>query len=57
MKTLIAALALLSFAAGPVFAQTPPLYSGGYATYYRGAPPSQGPNLWTTSREGLVQAH
>jgi hypothetical protein len=57
MKTLIAALALLSLAAGPVFGQTSGLYSGGYGPYYRVAPPSQGPNLWTTSREGLVEAH
>jgi hypothetical protein len=57
MKTLIAALALLSLAADPVFAQSGPLYSGGYGPYYRGAAPGQGPNLWTTSREGLVQAH
>jgi hypothetical protein len=57
MKTLIAALALLSLAAGSAFAQSPPLYSGGYGPYYRVHPPGEGPNLWTTSREGLVEAH
>jgi hypothetical protein len=57
MKTLIAALALLSLAAGPLFAQSLPLYSGGYGLQYRSASPGEGPNLWTTGREGLVQAH
>ena len=54
MKTLIAAL-LLALAAGPVFAQTimAPRYG------YSGANPNvyASPNLWTTSREGLVQAN
>lgn len=56
MKTLIAALTLLSLAAGPVFAQT--IVRTPQSGYY-GANPNvySSPNLWTTSREGLVQAH
>jgi hypothetical protein len=51
MKTLIAALALLSLASGPVFAATPyQLNQGPFGIH-------QSPNLWTTSREGLVEAH
>jgi hypothetical protein len=56
MKALIAALVLLSLAAGSVFAQSPTLRSGGYGPYYR-VQPGADPNLWTTSREGLVDAH
>jgi hypothetical protein len=56
MKTLIAALALLSFAAGPVFAQT--IVRSPQPGYYGTNPDVYvSPNLWTTSREGLVQAN
>jgi hypothetical protein len=56
MKTLIAALALLSLVAGPVFAATPWQLNNG--TGFAPAPGiHQTPNLWTTSREGLVEAH
>jgi hypothetical protein len=56
MKTLIAALTLLSLAAGPVFAATPWQFNNGNG--FVSAPGvHQSPNLWTTSREGLVEAH
>jgi hypothetical protein len=55
MKTLVAALALVLLAAGPTLAATPwQLNGNGFAP----APGiHQSPNLWTTSREGLVEAH
>jgi len=57
MKTLITALTLLSLASGPVFAASPAwrLNHGSANAFVRG--PGEGPNLWTTSREGLVEAH
>jgi hypothetical protein len=55
MKTIIAALALLSLAAGPVFAATP--YQLNHGPFINAPGIHQSPNLWTTSREGLVEAH
>jgi hypothetical protein len=55
MKAMIAALALLSLAAGPVFAQTIIVPHYGYSGVNPNVYPS--PNLWTTSREGLVKAN
>ena len=55
MKTLIAALAFLSLAAGPVFAQTIIAPHYGYSRVNPNVYAS--PNLWTTRREGLVQAN
>jgi hypothetical protein len=56
MKTLIAALALTLLAAGPTFAATPWQINNGNG--FVSAPSvHQTPNLWTTSREGLVEAH
>jgi hypothetical protein len=55
IKTFTIATVIAAFASA-AFAQSPPPYSGGYGPYYRGAPPGEGPNLWTTSREGLVEA-
>jgi hypothetical protein len=54
MKTLIAALALVLLAASPTFAATPWQINHGFVS----APGvHQSPNLWTTSREGLVEAN
>jgi hypothetical protein len=54
MKTTIAVLALVLLAAGPTFAATPWQLNNGFVS----APGvHQSPNLWTTSREGLVEAH
>jgi hypothetical protein len=57
MKTLIAALALLSLAAGPVFAASPALQLNRGPANAFVYTPGVHPNLWTTSREGLVEAH
>lgn len=54
MKTLIAALALLSLAAGPVFAATP--YELNRGSFINAPSIHQSPNLGSTSREGLVHA-
>jgi hypothetical protein len=53
MRTLIAALALLSLAAGPVFA-APYQFNRGPVITAPGI--QQSPNLGSTSREGLVHA-
>jgi hypothetical protein len=57
MKTIIAALALLSLAAGPVFAVTPAWQLNHGEGFYAAPGVHVSPNLWTTSREGLVEAH
>jgi hypothetical protein len=54
MKKIIAALALLSLAAGPVFAATPYQFNRGPFINAPGI--QQSPNLWSTSREGQVRA-
>jgi hypothetical protein len=54
MKTIIAALALLSLAAGPVFAASPDQFNRGPFISAPGI--HQSPNLGSTSREGLVHA-
>jgi hypothetical protein len=53
MSKAIETLAIATFIAAfaqVAFAQSPPPDSGGYGPYYRGAPPRERPNLWTTSR-------
>jgi hypothetical protein len=54
MKTLIATLALLSLAAGPVFAASPYQFNRGPFISAPGI--QQTPNLGSTSREGQVRA-
>jgi hypothetical protein len=58
MKTLIAALALLSLAAGPVFAASPTAWQGRASAF---VPFSGGhfvaPDYSATSREGLIRAN
>jgi hypothetical protein len=54
MKTLIAALALLSLATGPVFAASPYQFNRGPFISAPGI--QQTPNLGSTSREGQVRA-
>jgi hypothetical protein len=53
MKTLIATLALLSFAAGPVFAAP---YQFNRGPFISAPGIQQTPNLGSTSREGQVRA-
>jgi hypothetical protein len=57
MKTIIAALALLLLAAGPVFAVAPAWQLNHGDGFYAGPGVHVNPNLWTASREGLVEAH
>ena len=54
MKSLIAALALLSLAARPVFATGP--YEFNHGPLINAPSIHQSPNLGSTSREGLVHA-
>jgi hypothetical protein len=55
MKTIIAALALLSLAAGPVFAATPS-YQFNRGPIISAPGIQQSPNLGSTSREGQIRA-
>jgi hypothetical protein len=54
MKTLIATLALLSLAAGPVFAASPYQFNRGPFMSAPGV--QQTPNLGSTSREGQIRS-
>jgi hypothetical protein len=54
MKTVIATLALLTLAAGPVFAASPYEFNRGPFISAPGV--QQTPNLGSTSREGQVRA-